>query len=305
MVELRADCARCVGLCCVAPGFARSADFAIDKPAGIPCAHLQANFRCAVHADLRGRGFAGCTIFDCLGAGQRVTAAFAGQDWHTPGLAGPMFAAFAVARQIHELLWYLDEARVRAPDPALEEEWARLSVGDDLVDVAAARERVGELLRGASERLRIPADGESRVSTRRGVVLSTASRRFENAESGIPTRGAPDSGGRPAALPHPPAAGSDGGRPRDHSRADLAGVRWRGADLRRASLRGALLLGADLRGADLRLADLLGADLRGADLRGADLSTSLFVTPMQAGAAQGDVTTRLPERIPRPAHWSD
>ena len=93
------------------------------------------------------------------------------------------------------------------------------------------------------------------------------------------------------------------GLPRDHSRADLVGVRWQRADLRRASLRGALLLGADLRGADLRLADLLGADLRGADLRGADLSTSLFVTPMQAAAARGDAATRLPARVPRPAHW--
>jgi uncharacterized protein YjbI with pentapeptide repeats len=80
-------------------------------------------------------------------------------------------------------------------------------------------------------------------------------------------------------------------------------VRWPDADLRRASLRGALLLGADLRGADLRLADLLGADLRGADLRGADLSTSLFLTPMQAAAARGDCATRLPARVPRPAHW--
>jgi len=85
-------------------------------------------------------------------------------------------------------------------------------------------------------------------------------------------------------------------------------VRWPDADLRRASLRGALLLGADLRGADLRLADLLGADLRGvdlrgADLRGADLSTSLFLTPMQAAAARGDTATRLPARVPRPAHW--
>ncbi|HEY6597232.1 MAG TPA: pentapeptide repeat-containing protein, partial [Asanoa sp.] len=35
--ELRADCTRCVGLCCVAPAFSASADFAIDKPAGRPC----------------------------------------------------------------------------------------------------------------------------------------------------------------------------------------------------------------------------------------------------------------------------
>jgi hypothetical protein len=284
VVELRADCARCAGLCCVAPAFARSADFAVDKPAGTPCGNLQADFRCAIHADLRDRGFAGCTVFDCLGAGQRVTAAFASRDWRTPGVAAPMFAAFAVARQVHELLWYLDEARVRAPDPALDAEWVRL-VEEDLAtsDVQAARERVGELLRVASERLRTPDDGERKRDSpsreRRLAVTKRETRRHRNGDS--------------------PSVG----RPRDHSRADLAGVRWRRADLGRASLRGALLLGADLRGADLRLADLLGADLRGADLRGADLSTSLFLTPMQAAAARGDDATRLPTRVPRPAHW--
>jgi Pentapeptide repeats (8 copies) len=309
VVELRADCSRCVGLCCVAPAFARSADFAIDKPAGTPCGNLQTDFRCAIHADLRDRGFAGCTVFDCLGAGQRVTAAFAGRDWRTPDVAAPMFAAFAAARQVHELLWYLDEARVRAPDPALDAEWTRLLGDVAELDVAAAHERVGELLRRASERLRTPAaaeppaDGESPVSTRRIADLDTVSRGSRHGESGIPARWAARDTRRPGATEHPAGPRSGKGRPRDHSRADLVGVRWRHADLRRASLRGALLLGADLRGADLRLADLLGADLRGADLRGADLSTSLFVTPMQAAATRGDAATRLPARVPRPAQW--
>ena len=263
MLELRADCSRCVGLCCVAPAFARSADFALDKPAGTPCTHLRPDFRCGIHDDLRAEGFPGCTVFDCLGAGQRVTRAFAGRDWRAPEVAGPMFAAFAVARQAHELLWYLDEASVRAPDPALDEARAAL-LADDLTeaDVAATRERVSALLRRASGRVRA---------------------------------------GDPAPTDHTPGPSR---LRRDRSRADLVGVKWRGEDLRGASLRGALLLGADLRGADLRLADLLGADLRAADLRGADLSTSLFVTPMQVAAARGDAATRLPPRVPRPAHWS-
>jgi uncharacterized protein YjbI with pentapeptide repeats len=305
VVELRANCARCVGLCCVAPAFARSADFAIDKPAGTPCTNLQADFRCGIHADLRDRGFAGCTGFDCLGAGQRVTTAFAGRDWHAPEVAAPMFAAFGVARQVHELLWYLDEARVRAPDPELDAEWARL-VDADLSesDVAAARERVGELLRRASERLRAPNDpepgvlrGTTAVPPQRGETPISPSRKGRLAVSRTATRRAEnrDSPGWERRL-----AGAAG----DLARADLVGVRWRDADLRRASLRGALLLGADLRGADLRLADLLGADVRGADLRGADLSTSLFLTPMQAAAARGDAATRLPARVPRPAHWT-
>jgi pentapeptide repeat protein len=214
-----------------------------------------------------------------------------------------MFATFAKARQVHELLWYLDEARERAPDPALDEEWARL-VDDDLAapDVEAARERVGELLRQTSERLRTPR-GESGVSARRVGRSATVSRASRHGESGISARRAATGDGRSGVDGRPADPRADEGRPRDHSRADLVGVRWRRADLSRASLRGALLLGADLRGADLRLADLLGTDLRGADLRGADLSTSLFVTPMQAAAARGDAATRLPHRISRPAHW--
>ncbi len=303
-MELRADCSRCVGLCCVAPAFARSADFAVDKPAGTACAHLRADFRCGIHAELRDRGFPGCTVFDCLGAGQRVTAAFAGRDWRAPDVAAPMFAAFGVARQVHELLWYLDEARVRAPDPALDAEWARLVDGDLAApDVDAARERVGELLRRASDRVRAPA-GESYASTPRVRDSDTVSWGFRRDESAIPARRAARGGGRSGRAQCPEGSRPVDGRPRDYSRADLVGVRWRRADLRCVSLRGALLLGADLRGADLRLADLLGADLRGADLRAADLSTSLFVTPMQAAAAKGDAATRLPARVPRPLHWS-
>ena len=59
MIELRADCSRCFALCCVAPGFAKSADFAFTKAAGKPCRHLQPDFRCGTHASLRQQGFPG------------------------------------------------------------------------------------------------------------------------------------------------------------------------------------------------------------------------------------------------------
>jgi hypothetical protein len=57
----------------VAPAFSASADFAIDKKAGQPCPNLQADFRCGVHSQLRQRGFTGCAVFDCFGAGQYVS----------------------------------------------------------------------------------------------------------------------------------------------------------------------------------------------------------------------------------------
>ena len=261
--ELRADCTRCVGLCCVAPAFAASADFAIDKPAGQPCPNLQRDFRCGIHGELRGRGFAGCAVFDCYGAGQRIARdTFGGRDWRrSPELAEPMFAAFAVLRQLHELLWYLAEALtldaarpLHAELQRARDEIERLAAGGPadlpVLDVAGQRNRVNDLLRPASELARA---GIARRAELRGAYLAG----------------------------------------RDLRRRDLHG----------AGLRGACLIGADLRGADLTLADLTGADLRAANLGAADLSRSLFVTQFQVNAARGDARTRLPPVLLRPEHW--
>ncbi|GAA0343988.1 pentapeptide repeat-containing protein [Actinoallomurus spadix] len=262
--ELRADCGRCQGLCCVALPFAASAGFAIDKDAGRPCPNLNADFRCGIHADLRSKGFSGCTVFDCFGAGQQVCqVTFAGQDWReSPGTARRMFAVFAVMRQLHEILWYLTEAlALPAARPVHGELRRALTDLDRLtradaaelagVDVAAQRDRVNPLLTRASELVR----------------------------AGVP------------------------GRRKNHRGADLIGARLRGADLRGADLRGAYLIAADLRNADLRTADLIGADLRDTDLRGADLTGAIFLTQAQVNAARGDDATRLPSAPARPAHW--
>src|SRR5947209_16859727 len=109
---LRADCERCFGLCCVAPAFSASADFAIDKDAGQACPNLQSDFRCGIHKSLRQQGFPGCAVYDCFGAGQKVAqVTFGGQDWRqAPRTAKRMFEVFSIMRQLHELLWYLTEA---------------------------------------------------------------------------------------------------------------------------------------------------------------------------------------------------
>ena len=111
--HLRADCSRCAALCCVAPAFAASADFAIDKPAGHAVPEPAGRRPCGIHDRLRERGFPGCAVFDCFGAGQHVTqVTFGGRTWReSPELAGAMFAVLPVMRQLHEMLWYLTEAR--------------------------------------------------------------------------------------------------------------------------------------------------------------------------------------------------
>ncbi|MCU1437098.1 MAG: hypothetical protein JWP66_185, partial [Naasia sp.] len=137
--ELVADCGRCVGLCCVALAFARSPDFAFDKPAGEPCRHLADDDRCRIHAELRPRGFRGCTAFDCFGAGQKVTRhTFSGRSWRDDAeLRRDMFAVFPIVRALHELLRHLDEAltlpaarSVARDAAALRDRIAALTLGD-------------------------------------------------------------------------------------------------------------------------------------------------------------------------------
>ncbi len=198
--DLRADCERCFGLCCVAPAFSASADFAIDKPAGQACPNLQADFRCGIHQRLRQRGFPGCAAYDCFGAGQKVAqVTFGGQDWRrAPHTATRMFEAFAIMRQLHELLWYLTEALRLQP----------------------ARPLHGELGRALEETERLtelPSDAllELDVAAHRRAVNALLLRASELVRAGL----------RP--------------QPIDRRGADLIGKDLRGADLRGANLRGA------------------------------------------------------------------
>ena len=103
--DFRADCASCAGLCCVAFAFDASDDFAIDKPADVPCPNLRDNYLCRIHDDLKGHGFAGCVRYDCLGAGQIVTQqVFGGDGWReTPALFAPMMETFRKAREVQSL----------------------------------------------------------------------------------------------------------------------------------------------------------------------------------------------------------
>ncbi|MER7485883.1 pentapeptide repeat-containing protein [Streptomyces sp. NPDC126497] len=261
---MRADCAACFGLCCAALPFARSADFAVDKPAGRPCSNLRQDFRCGIHARLRDEGYPGCTVFDCFGAGQKVSqVTFGGTDWRrAPQTARAMFEVFPVMRQLHELLRYVVEALDLAPARPVHRELRK------------ALARIDGLTRGSAESI-TALD----VNALRGEVNPLLLRASELTRARVP------------------------GRRRNHRGADLIGAELSGADLRGASLRGALLVAADLGGADLRDADLIGADLRDADLSGADLTGALFLTQAQLNAARGDAATVLPPTLSRPAHW--
>ena len=224
---LRADCGNCFGLCCVALTFAKSADFAIDKPAGEPCPNLQPDFRCGIHSKLRAEGFQGCTVYDCFGAGQKISQ-LAGASWRDqPG--EEMFAALPIMRQLHELLWYLADALDRAETtpirPQLTTAQQRIETLTQQpvldVDLGNERQSVNQLLLRTSDLVR---GNPGKKKQRRGADLM-----------GAVLRGA------------------------DLSRADLRGCYLIGADLTGADLRKADCIGADLRDTDLSGADLTDA----------------------------------------------
>lgn len=270
--SLTADCLKCFGLCCTALNITASSDFAINKPAGAPCPHLHGDFRCNIHRNLREKGFKGCTVFDCLGAGQKVSqATFNGQSWMDyPEVADKMFRVFPFMEQLYEMIAFISEALTYDVSPLLLEKLMKQleklqsltdSDADSLLslDMVSCRFPVNELLLETSEYIR--------------NELSLKVFRIKKGKK--------------------------------HRGVDWVGKNLAGKDLRTTDLRGAYLIAADFQNADLRGADLIGADLRDANLSGANLSTSMFLTQMQINSAKGNDKTLLPSHIQRPFHWAN
>ena len=270
--SLRADCSQCIGLCCTALNLIASSDFAINKSAGSPCVNLQSDYGCHIHAHLREEGFKGCTVFDCLGAGQVVSqATFKGQSWRDdPEIGARMFQVFPIMEQIHEMIAYAAEG---------------LSY---------------ELPQDLSEKLNVQLKELQNLTKRDAdhlLSLDIVMQRFPL--NGLLSETSNYIRGR---LSHK-ISGNKKAKEYNHERVNWIGKNLSGQDLQAVNLRGAYLIAVDMRNADLRGADFIGADLRDADLRGANLSTSMFLTQMQMNSAKGDEKTLLPSYIQRPSHW--
>ncbi|MEJ8305696.1 pentapeptide repeat-containing protein [Saccharibacillus sacchari] len=292
--QYRGDCENCFGLCCAALPFSVSVDFAIDKAAGEPCRNLREDFRCGIHTKLRDSGFRGCTVYDCYGAGQKVSQeTFKGVSWRErPETARAMFEVLPIVWQLHELMLYMEELLGRQAASVLH---------------AALREELTEV--GRLTRLEPEALRKLSVSAQRAKVNGLLLEGSELVRAEAKRRHASGSQEAPRGKQNP--RGRNHGKGGKASRkpvigrgADLVGADLRGEDLRAANLRGAYLIAANLSGADLREADLIGADFRDTDLRGANLAGALFLTQVQLNAAKGDTHTILPPGLERPGHWS-
>lgn len=270
--SLTADCSNCFGLCCTALNIIASSDFPINKPAGTPCKNLQHDYNCQIHSQLRDKGFKGCTVFDCLGAGQVVSqVTFKGKSWkENPAIGKKMFKVFPIMEQIHEMITYVAEALSHdVPDDLADKLSKQLKQLQDLtkldadqllsIDLVMYRFSINELLTSASDSIR-----------RNTIDKIRGDRKIKEF---------------------------------NHARVDWMGKKLKGKDLRATDFRGAYLIAADMSNTDLRAVNFIGADLRDVNLSGADLSTSMFLTQMQINSAKGDVKTILPSHIHRPSHW--
>ena len=268
--ELRADCEKCFGFCCVALYFSASEGFPIDKDASTPCINLKEDFTCKIHKDLIKKRLKGCTAYDCLGAGQKVAQhTFHGLDWQqVPKSAKKMFKSFLTMRQLHEILWYLAEAFALQDEPIIKEKIGLLLEKTEnltllevdallTVDVDEHRNEVKRFLQNTSDRARKQARiGKHKYS--------------KNIKS---------------------------------HQCDYFGFNLKDFDLIGADLKGACLIAANLKDQDLNGANLIGADLRDADISGANLKNSLFLTQGQINSAKGDSNTKLPQMLRTPDHW--
>lgn len=270
--SLTADCTQCFGLCCTALNILASSDFPINKQAGTACVHLQTNYSCQIHSNLREKGFKGCTVFDCLGAGQAVSQiTFKGQSWReNPKMGKKMFQVFPVMEQLYEMIAYTAEALTYDIPRALSDK-----LSDQLKELQSLIELDAEgLLSLDLVVYRYPLNK---------LLTETSKYIRENQIARL-------SGTRPT-------------KNYNQERTDWIGKKLKGKDLKGLDFRGAYLIAADMRNTDLRGVDFIGADLRDVDLRGANLSSSMFLTQMQINSAKGDVKTLLPPHIQRPSHW--
>jgi uncharacterized protein YjbI with pentapeptide repeats len=263
--DLLADCTNCFGLCCVALPYAKSADFAFDKGGGTPCQNLQNDYRCSIHKNLRDNGFKGCTVYECFGAGQKVSQlTYKGRDWReNPGSAKEMFNVFPIMQQLHEMLCYLHEAHSFEESKPLHN------------DLLSAFEKT-EILTSQDPSAILRLD----IQAHRAIVNDLLLQTSEMVRSNIKNK------------KQMPKRGSN-----------FIGAKMRRTNMRGANLRGALFIAADLSEADLRDCDFIGADIRDADLRGADLTGSFFLTQAQVNSAKGNAYTKLPSGLLRPPHW--
>ncbi|MEG0265375.1 MAG: pentapeptide repeat-containing protein [Erysipelotrichaceae bacterium] len=223
--ELKIDCSKCFGYCCAALYFSKIDGFPYNKKNNEPCIHLMEHFKCEIHTSLKDKGLKGCLAYDCFGAGQKVAQhTFSNKADY---LIDKQYVAFLMMRSLHEILWYLNEAKqlttkqeelIQIENIMDKIHFISLQAVDTLLknDINQIREQVNLILRTISD------------NTRNQYKSKFHSKDYIG---------------------------------KDFKKQKIYGVDFRGALLIAANLSDCELIGCDFIGADLRDTNIKGANL--------------------------------------------
>jgi len=262
--ELKIDCSKCSGLCCVALFCSKMDGFPEDKPAGKPCINLQEDFRCKIHAELIKQKMKGCLGYDCFGAGQKVSQTiYHNANWQTDqAKSQEIFDVFLVVFQVHQILYFLAEAKTMIPAREL---WnnvnALIKKGRDICnaspqeilafDIDEYKKQVNECLRKVSSLISL----------------------------------------------------KDNHNKEEH-KMNFVGKKFKEKNFDGMDFTMTLLIATNFEGCSFNGANFLGADTRDTNFNSADLSDAVFLTQGQINSAKGNLVTKLPSHLSSPITWA-
>lgn len=172
--NLKIDCEKCSGLCCVALYCTKTDGFPGNKEAGIPCKYLMSDFRCSIYSKLSEQNMRGCIAYDCFGAGQKVTQdLYPNVAWNTRReKANEIFEVFLIVFQVYQMEWYLLESLSLVTDKQIqsiiealisENEQITNRPSEEILkfDIEKYRLKVNQLLKQVSDMITPDSDDEA------------------------------------------------------------------------------------------------------------------------------------------------
>lgn len=226
------------------------------------------DYRCSIHSKLISHKLKGCLAYDCFGAGQKVAQKiYEDQNWkNTPEIANEMFETFLIVQKLHQMLWYLVEAKTLVPDQKLKGLIKCLILENEKMCLLPPKEILN-------------IDIEEYRTTVNDILKQTGKLVYES----ISIHGNKSINNKPSF--------------------DYMGKNFKKVNLDGKDFSMCLLIASNLEGCSLHGTNFLGADLRDANIKNTDLSQSIFLTQGQINSAKGNHNTTLPPMLSRPTTW--
>ncbi|WP_392486043.1 pentapeptide repeat-containing protein [Haloimpatiens sp. FM7315] len=261
--QLKSDCSKCSGLCCVALFFSTIDGFPENKNAGNPCSKLQNNYRCKIHDELEKRNMKGCIGYDCFGAGQHVTQCiYKKETWQTlKEQSKEIFDVFIIIYQLYQIRYFLEEAKIVIPAKNLR---------NDIENLIDENKVLCNFTPDKIQHINID-NYRNKANLILKKVCDSITKSFNNSTSKQLT--------------------------------EFMGRTFKKRDMSGLDLSVKLLIATNFEGCIFNGTIFLGADTRDTNFSNADLSEAVFLTQGQINSAKGSRNTKLPKHLDYPVTW--